>query len=442
MPRRDALEEAWRLYRAHPGPVLRVTALSYAGVIFISAVLLAVFGPFGLIPGVYLWFASLYWLQAPLTRLVEDLQSGAGWRGARQTLETVYPQLGRITGASALAALAVFVTLNLFPPLGLYLMTRWALLVPVIAVENTGLFTAFSRSNEIVRGHAWGVFGRIALSVLILVMAWIAIGIVTALFFFFDLPWWGGVAAFAAVALAVVTLTTPLIALSWTMLYYALREEVPRELLEERRLHGGRTLDRAWDAYKARPGRLIVLALPVAIVISAAQILLARVSGVLVVPATVVGYLWLEGVVAAGLDGLDSGTTRAWLRTTWLRVAAQLPALVVSGLVGGLLLLVALPIVIGIRFIVTGAAAVIERTGAVGSVGRSYRLVRGQSRRAWKVFFVTALIVVAVLAGFSFLAIGLPLAAYAIVVAANVVTAPYVGVAWAQMHRVLVGIER
>lgn len=81
------------------------------------------------------------------------------------------------------------------------------------------------------------------------------------------------------------------------------------------------------------------------------------------------------------------------------------------------------------------------RGSGLRGLGRSWRLVRGQARRAWKVVFITALLVVAVLAGFAFLAVDLPLAAYAVVTAANVVTAPYVGVAWALMHRTLTRLE-
>jgi hypothetical protein len=437
MKRRGALAEAWRFYRARPGPVLRVTALAYGGVVFFSAVFLAVAGPYGLIPGAYLWLASLYWLQAPLARVVEDSRTGAPQRGARKTLESVYPQLGRITGASALAALAVLVTFQLFFPLALFLMTRWALLVPVIAVENVGLFTAFSRSNEIVRGHAWRVFGRITLSVLILVGALLAIGIATGIVAASVENEWVELAAFGLLTLVVLAVTTPLIALNWTMAYYALRDEVPREVLEERRLRGGRTLDRAWEAYKARPARVIVLALPVALVLSAAQIALARLSGALVVPATLVGYVWLEGVMAAGLDGLDDRATGDWLRSTWRRIAARGPALLLSGALTGFVLLLTLPLVIGVRFVVAGAAAVADGRSGLRSLGRSWRLVKGQSRRAWKVVFITALMVVGVLAGFALLAFDLPLAAYAVVVGANVLTAPYVGLAWALMHRTL-----
>jgi hypothetical protein len=435
--RRGALAEAWRFYRSHPGAVLRVTALAYGGVVFVSAVFLAVAGPFGLIPAVYLWIASIYWLQAPLARVVEDTRSGQPSRRARETLQSVYSQLGRITGASALAALAVVSALAVFFPFALYLLTRWSLLVPVIAVESTGLFTAFSRSNEIVRGHAWRVFGRIATSVLILLGALLLVGIATGIVAAFVANEWIQLAAFAGLTLLVLALTTPLVALNWTMTYYALRDVVPRDVLEERRLRGGRTLDRAWAAYKARPGRLIVLALPIALLLSAAQITLARVYGLLVVPATLIGYVWLEGVVAAGLQGLDSGTTREWLRATLGRTVPRLPALFVSGIAAGLVLAVTLPLVVGVRFVVAGAAAVADRASGFASLGRSWQLVKGQSRRAWKVVFITALMVVGVLAGFSLLAFDLPLAAYAIVAAANVVTAPYVGLAWALMHRTL-----
>ena len=437
MTRRGSLDEAWGFYRSHPGPVLRVTALTYAGVVFVSAAFIGAAGLYGLIPAAYLWLASLYWLQAPLARVVEDSRAGAAWRGARGTLDSVYPQLGRITGAGALAAVAVASGFALFFPLALYLLTRWALLVPVVAVEDAGLFTAFSRSNEIVRGHGWRVFGRIALSVLLLLGALVVVGIATGIVAAFVESELVELAAFAALALAVFAVTTPLIALNWTMTYYALRDEVPREVLEERRLRGGRTLDRAWEAYKARPGRAIVLTLPVALGLSAAQIALSRVAGLLVVPATLAGYLWLEGVVAAGLDGLDDGPLGGWLRETWERVGRRVPALLVASLLGGVVLTLTLPLVVGVRFVVAGAAAVVERTSGLRSLGRSWTLVTGQTRRAWKVVFVSGLMVAAVVVLLSSLAFELPLAAYAVVVGANVVTAPYVGLAWALMHRTL-----
>lgn len=444
MARGDALEQAWRLYREEWRRVLAVSALAYGGILSLTAIFFLTIGPYGLFATAYLWLAGLYWLQAPLTRLVEDRRSGAGWRGARATFASIYPALGRITGAGALVALVVGALLStvVLAPLALYFMTRWALLVPVLAVENVGLFTAFSRAREIAKGHFGELFGRIAISALLLVLIWIGIGAAAAVVALFDVALWVSIGGFALIALAALVATTPLIALAWTMTYYDLRQQVPREVLQERRLRGGRTLDTAWSAYSARYGRLLLLCLPGALVITALQAAIAQLHVLLAFPVTIALYVALAGVVAAGLDGLDTGSLGTWLRTTGRRVAPRLPQLFLTALVLAVALAVSLPLVIGVvllvRWSVAGPAAVLEGAGAFGALRRSAELVRGQSRRAAKVVFVSGLAVLATLVLFGLLApTDLPFAAYAVLALANAVAVPYVALAWAYMHRTL-----
>lgn len=449
MARGDALEQAWRLYREEWRHVLAVSALAYGGIVFLTAIFLVTIGPYGLFGTAYLWLASLYWLQAPLTQLVEDRRSGVGWRGARATFASIYPRLGRITGGGGLAALVVgaLISTVLLAPLGLYFLTRWSLLVPVLAVENVGLFTAFSRARELARGHLAELFGRIAISALLVVLVWIAIGVAAAIVALLDVPLWVDLGAFAAIALAALVVSTPLIALAWTMTYYELREQVPGEVLGERRLRGGRTLDTAWDAYSARYGRLLLLCLPGALVITALQAAIGQLHVLLAFPVTIALYIALAGVVAAGLDGLDAGSARPWLRTTAARVAPRLPHLLVTAAVLSVALTVSLPLVVGVvllvRWSVSGPAAVVEGAGAIGALRRSAQLVRGQARRAAKVVFVSGLVVLATLLLFTLMApAGLPFAAYALLALANVVAAPYVALAWAYMHRALAGLPQ
>jgi hypothetical protein len=442
--RGDALEQAWRLYRAEWRHVLAVSALAYGAILFLTAIFVLTIGPYGLFVTAYLWLAGLYWLQAPLTRLVEDRRSGAGWRGARATFASIYPALGRITGAGALIALVAGALLStvVLAPLGLYFMTRWSLLVPVLAVEDVGLFTAFSRAREIAKGHFGELFGRIAISALLLVLIWIGIGAATAVVALFDVPLWVGIGGFALIALAALVATTPLIALVWTMTYYDLRQQVPREVLQERRLRGGRTLDTAWSAYSARYGRLLLLCFPGALVITALQVAIGQLHVLLAFPITIALYVALAGVVAAGLDGLDTGSLSTWLRTTGRRVAPRLPQLFLTALVLAVALAVSLPLVIGVvllvRWSVAGPAAVLEDAGAFGALRRSAQLVRGQSWRAAKVVFVSGLAVLATLVLFGLLApTDLPFAAYALLALANAVAVPYVALTWAYMHRTL-----
>lgn len=447
MARADALEQAWRFYRAEWRHVLVVSALAYGGVILLTAVFFVTIGPFGLFASAYLWLAALYWLQAPLTRLVEDNRSGTGWRGARATFASIYPALGRITGAGALVALVVgaLASTVLLLPLALYFMARWSLLVPVLAVEDVGLFAAFSRAREIARGHFGELFGRIALSALLLVLVWIGIAVAATVVALFDVPVWVSLGGFAVIAVATLAATTPLIALAWTMTYSDLRGRVPRDVLEERRLHGGRTLDTAWDAYSASYGRLLLLCLPAALVITALQVAAGQLHLLLAVPITIALYIALAGVVAAGLADLDTSPLRAWLRATTRRVAPRLPQLVLTVVVLTVALAVSLPLVIGVvlivRWSVAGPAVVVEGAGAFRALGRSAQLARGQYRRATKVVFVSGLAVVATLVLFALIApTQLPFAAYALLAAANVVAAPYVGVAWALMHRALAAL--
>jgi hypothetical protein len=445
--RADALEQAWRFYRAEWRHVLAVSALAYGGVILLTAVFFVTIGPFGLFASAYLWLAALYWLQAPLTRLVEDRRSATELRGARATFASIYPALGRITGAGALVALIVGAlagTVALLP-LALYFMVRWSLLVPVLAVEDVGLFAAFSRAREIGRGHFGELFGRIAISALLLLLIWIGIAAAATVVALFDVPVWASLGGFAVIAVATLVATTPLIALAWTMTYYDLRGQVPREVLEERRLHGGRTLDTAWDAYSARYGRLLVLCLPVALVITALQVAVGQLHVLLAVPITIALYIALAGVVAAGLADLDASPLRSWLRATTRRVAHRLPQLLLTVVVLAVALAVSLPLVIGlvliVRWSVAGPTVAVEGAGAFGALRRSAQLVDGQYRRAAKVVFVSGLAVVATLVLFALIApTELPFAAYALLAAANIVAAPYVGVAWALMHRTLAAL--
>ena len=61
---------------------------------------------------------------------------------------------------------------------GLVLLTWWAVIVPVVVLENKSAGEAFSRSRQLVRGYGWGVFGVIVLVVLLIVVNAVAPGII------------------------------------------------------------------------------------------------------------------------------------------------------------------------------------------------------------------------------------------------------------------------
>ena len=79
---------------------------------------------------------------------------------------------------SLLAGLGIAVGFVLFIVPGLFLMTIWAAVAPVVVLERPGVFAAFGRSRELVRGHGWTVLGALALVFLIVLAAGVVAGIV------------------------------------------------------------------------------------------------------------------------------------------------------------------------------------------------------------------------------------------------------------------------
>ena len=98
----------------------------------------------------------------------------------------------------------------------LLLLTWWCLIVPVIVLEGKHVGEAFSRSRELVRGHAWTVFGVVVITA---ILTAIASGIIQSIFSFlgpFLRYWLGG-----SIANAIVD---PFLAVALTLTYFHLRD--------------------------------------------------------------------------------------------------------------------------------------------------------------------------------------------------------------------------
>jgi hypothetical protein len=80
-----------------------------------------------------------------------------------------------LNGILAGIAIAIGFVLIIVP--GLILLTIWSVIAPSIVVEDKGVFDAFGRSRELVRGHGWQVFGAIVLAFLIV----FAVGLVASI---------------------------------------------------------------------------------------------------------------------------------------------------------------------------------------------------------------------------------------------------------------------
>lgn len=208
----NIIRAAWELYAGNWRHLVGVAFIVYLA---ISALTIAVAFLIGIF-AVFVTLAGVFWLQGVLVKAVEDIRDGRVDLSIRETLESALPRINVLSAAGILASLAIGLGFAFFIVPGLILLTLWCLIVPAIMLENAGVFRAFGRSQELVRGNGWSVFGVVAITIALLLAAWLVIGLIITPF---DL----GIAGNVIVDVVANSLLAPFVALAWTLMYYELR---------------------------------------------------------------------------------------------------------------------------------------------------------------------------------------------------------------------------
>jgi hypothetical protein len=224
----EVLGDAWNLYKRFFGRFFLTAFIVFAVLNLLSAVAENASGD-GWVSGLF-WgivaavvgIAGYFWVQAALVATVDDVRDGRADRSIGETFQAVRPQLLTATIAGILAAIGIGIGLLLLIIPGLYLLTIWSMLIPVIVLERRPLGEAFGRSQDIVRGNWWPMFGLIVIT---FIGAAIVSGLIQALFsplpHFLD-AWLG--------SLVGDSITAPFVAAAVTSAYFQLvgqREAAP-----------------------------------------------------------------------------------------------------------------------------------------------------------------------------------------------------------------------
>jgi hypothetical protein len=215
-PTSGVISEAWGVYKAHWQHLLTFSFVVYATVALISALLGAVLDVWlAAVLGALVSLFAFFWLQAALVKAVDDVRDGRADFSLSETFTQARAHLAAVAVAAILAGLGVIVGLILLIVPGLVLLTWWAVIIPVVVLENRSAGESFTRSRELVRGYGWGVFGVIVLVVLLLIGFNIVLSIILT-------PLADWLQSFLSQFIS-GTLTAPFTATVLTLLYFRLR---------------------------------------------------------------------------------------------------------------------------------------------------------------------------------------------------------------------------
>jgi ABC-type multidrug transport system fused ATPase/permease subunit len=132
-------------------PVALINGIIYAGDVSI----------FGAIIVAAVATIATYWFQGMVVEAARDILDGRRDHTVGSLISSVTPVLGPLIVAGILAGLGIGIGLLLVIVPGLFLLTIWAVIAPVIVIERSEAIASFGRSRELVRGNGWQVFGVI-----------------------------------------------------------------------------------------------------------------------------------------------------------------------------------------------------------------------------------------------------------------------------------------
>jgi hypothetical protein len=209
----NTINETFSIYGQQFGPLIGSAIVVFVVVGIVAGILAAAGGV------ILVLLASIVQLVGRLlyvgfvVKLVEDVRDGRRDSGIGDLFSAAAPAILPLIGFSILAGIGVAIGLILIIIPGLVLLTFWSLGAPAIVAERVGVFDAFGRSWNLVRGNAWSVFGALVVVTLIwLVIGFILVAIANPI----------GNGAIVVANVIAGALTAPLFALAVSVMFFDL----------------------------------------------------------------------------------------------------------------------------------------------------------------------------------------------------------------------------
>ena len=220
-------ERIFEIYSQQFTLLVPAALVLFVPVAIVDGLVLASGGGLALLISTAVALIATYWYQGMVVEAVRDILDGRRDQTIGGLFSSASPFIGQLLGAGILAGIGIAIGLLLLIVPGLFLITIWAVVVPVIVIERSGILAAFGRSRELVRGNGWQVFGVI---VVLLLLQIVAAGVLNAIV--------GGASddsfvGYALADLVVRVLVAPLSAIAATVMFVELRRQKGEALAED-----------------------------------------------------------------------------------------------------------------------------------------------------------------------------------------------------------------
>ena len=153
------LERVWETYRDQFGLLIPAALVVYVPVAIVNGIILSAAGVLGALLAAAVGIVATFWFQGMVVEAARDIMDGRRDHTVGSLFQSVAPVIGMLIGAGLLAGIAIFFGFILLIVPGLFLLTIFAVVAPVVVLERPGVSAALSRSRELVRGHGWQVSG-------------------------------------------------------------------------------------------------------------------------------------------------------------------------------------------------------------------------------------------------------------------------------------------